>query len=76
VIAELVGAANLARELREPASMISAFRNVAQICGYFRKEEVVRERLTDGQSVVHANFAAMTDADLVALIGQGNAGSH
>jgi len=76
VIAELVGAANLARELREPASMISAFRNVAQICGYFRREEVVRERLTDGQSVVHANFAAMTDADLVALIGQGNAGSH
>ena len=48
VIAQFVGAADLARELREPASMISAFRNVAQICGYYRQEEVAAVPVGDG----------------------------
>ena len=76
VIAQLVGAADLARELREPASMISAFRNVAQICGYYRKEETKRLELTGDQAAVRTKYAAMTDAELLALIGRGNTASH
>lgn len=73
VIAAMVGAADLARELREPASMISAFRNVAQICGYYRQEAVKTVKMTDGQRAVQANILAMTDAQLLAVIGQGAA---
>lgn len=76
LIAEMVGSVELAKSLSEPSTMIAGLRQIALMAGYYRQEEVVRERLIDGQSVVQANFVAMTDADLVALIGQGNAGSH
>ena len=73
VIAQLVGAAELAKELREPAAMISAFRNVAQICGYYRQEGVAPVVLTGEQVAAQANFALMTDAQLLALIEHGPA---
>lgn len=46
---------------------------MAQICGYYRQEEVARARLTDGQGAAKVGVAAMTNALLVALIGQGAA---
>ena len=30
--------ADLAKLMQEPASMISAYKNVGQICGYYREE--------------------------------------
>ena len=71
MIAQLVAASELAKELKEPASMISAFKNVAQICGYYRQEEVRPAKLTGDQVAAQANFAMMSDAQLLALIEAG-----
>lgn len=70
VIAELVASADLARELKEPASMISAFRNVAQICGYYRREasEAVAGRAC-GETV--ERLSRLSDQALVDLIEAG-----
>lgn len=73
VIAQLVGAAELAKKLREPAAMISAFRNVGQICGYYRQEGVKPVELTVGQDAVQANFERMTDSELLKVITMGQA---
>ena len=37
VIAQLVAAVGLARQLEEPAAMVNALKNVAQLCGYYRQ---------------------------------------
>ncbi len=71
VIAQLVAASEMAKELKEPAAMISAFKNVAQICGYYRQEEVRPAKLTGDQVAAQANFAMMSDAQLLALIASG-----
>jgi phage terminase small subunit len=76
VIAQLVAAAEQAKLMMEPSSIVSAMKNIAQISGYYRHDGVKRAELTDVQSVVQAKFSAMTDAELVALIGQSNAASH
>jgi phage terminase small subunit len=68
VIAELVGAAEMAKLMMEPSSIISAMKNIAQISGYYRQDVVARVKLTGGQSVVQANFLAMTDEQLTATI--------
>ncbi len=73
VIAQLVGAAELARELKEPAAIISALKNVGQICGYYRQEEVKPVELTVGQDAVQARLESMSDAQLLALISPGTA---
>ena len=67
VIAQLVGAADLARELREPSSMISAYRNVAQICGYYRQEETKPERARDSGEVLD-RLNRLSDKELENLI--------
>lgn len=68
VIAELVGAADLARELREPASMISAFKNVAQICGYLNHKGEDSARTSDGVGdAAMDRLQGMSDAELAAL---------
>ena len=75
VIAQLVGAAELAKDLKEPAAMISAYRNVAQICGYYRQEVVKPVKLTGYQGAAQANYALMTDAQLLALITNAGGGA-
>ena len=71
VIAQLVASADLARELREPSSMISAYRNVAQICGYYRQEEVTTVKAGDGGEVLD-RLNRLSDRELVALIEAGS----
>ena len=71
VIAELVGAADLARELREPSAMVSAYRNVAQICGYFRQEEAKPVKAGDGGEVLD-RLNRLSDKELVDLIEAGS----
>jgi len=73
VIASLMGTVDLARSLQEPSAMISALKNVGQICGYYRQEGVVPVKLTGDQVAVRANFATMTDPQLMALIEAGQA---
>ena len=71
VIAELVGAAELARELREPSAMISAFRNVAQMCGYYRQEGGVAVQPVTRDGLDH--FEQLSDAELLKIIAVGQA---
>lgn len=72
VIAQLVGAADLARELKEPASMISAFRNVAQICGYYRHEGVAGIPADAGDGgVVMERLREMSDQELIRMVEAG-----
>lgn len=72
VIAALVEAVDLARSLKEPSAMVSALKNVGQICGYYRQEGPEPEKLSADQTTVLANFSAMDDAQLLALIEQGH----
>jgi phage terminase small subunit len=68
VIAQLVGAAELAKLMMEPGQIINALKNIAQMSGYYRQEEVARVKLTDGQSAIQANLLTMTDEQLTATI--------
>ena len=67
VIAQLVEAANLARELQEPASIVNALKNVAQICGYYRREEGQPVKVEDGGEVL-GRLSQLTDRELENLI--------
>lgn len=69
VIAQLVRAADLARELKEPSLMISAYRSVAQICGYYRQEEVVPAKVEDVGEVLNL-LNRLSDSELEALSGR------
>ncbi len=81
VIAQLVGATELARELKEPGAMVSALRNVGQICGYYRQEVVApKNAVTDG--ALMDRLDQLSDKELADLIEgershdtQGTAGS-
>lgn len=64
VIAQLVGAADQAKLMMQPSSIIIAMKNIAQICGYYRQGEVKQVKLTTGQGALQTKFAAMTDAEL------------
>ena len=68
VISELVEAAEMARELREPASMISAFRNVAQICGYYRQEGEKRPIWMPEQAAKLSKYESLNDDELLKII--------
>ena len=67
VIAQLVEAASLARELKEPSSMISAYRNVAQICGYYRQEAVKPIKVEVGGEIFD-RLRRLSDKELGDLI--------
>lgn len=71
VIAQLVAAAELARGLREPSAMISALRNVAQICGYYRQDEVKAPADVGDEAGVMARLQQMSNAELARLIEEG-----
>ena len=70
LIAQLVAAADFARELKEPSSMISAYRTVAQICGYYRHEEEKPMKAGDGGEVLD-RLNRLSDKELVDLIEAG-----
>ncbi len=73
VIAQLVVAAEQAKLMMEPSSIIGAMKNIAQISGYYRQDAVKRAELTDGQSVVQTNVLMMTDSQLLAAIAEARA---
>lgn len=56
--------------MQEPSSINSAFRNVAQICGYYRQEGVKPVKAEDGGEVSE-RLNELSDKDLVDLIEAG-----
>jgi hypothetical protein len=50
--------------------MISAYRNVAQICGYYR-QEVVAAAPADGGGLVMERLRGMSDQELMRMVEAG-----
>lgn len=67
VMAELVGAADLARLLREPGAMISAWKQVALMAGFYEPEEFRAAGLKPEDAAMRARYEAMSDEELIAL---------
>ena len=69
VITQLVAAADLARELREPAAMVSAYKNVAQMCGYFRREAPNTVEADAGdRGLVMGRLRGLSDQELISMV--------
>ena len=73
LIAQLVEAANLARELQEPAAIVSAYRSVAQMCGYFR-DEAPNTASADASNggMAMSQLRAMSDQELTRMVEAGS----
>ena len=71
VISGLLDAVEMGRHQQNPAAMVGALREVAKMLGFYEPEVKKIEVLTTDQSSKQANFAAMNDAQLLALIAQG-----
>ena len=69
VIKGLLEAVEMGRELRNPGAMVSALSTVAKMLGYY-SPEIKRVEMTAGQGAVQADFARMTDVQLLALMGK------
>jgi len=68
VIAQLVGAANLALERGEPGAVISAWKHVAAMAGLYRDAGVVAAGLRPQDDALRAEYEAMSDAELMAVV--------
>ncbi len=68
VMAELVGAADLARALQQPGAMISAWKQVAAMAGYYNPEEVKPKALTPAQAALKSKYEAMSTEELRSLM--------
>lgn len=75
VVKGLMDAFEMARADQQPSIMVSSMAAVAKLLGLYAVE-TKRVELTAGQDAAQANFAAMSDAQLLALMAQGAAESH
>lgn len=67
VIQGLLEAVSMGREQQNPGAMVCALREVAKILG-FNAPEVKRVELTSDQHITQNHMAALTDAELLALM--------
>ena len=67
LLAELQGAAALAKEKREPMAMIAAWREIGKICGFYQPDRVRVAVDLAGQGDL-AQVERMTDDELLAII--------
>ena len=67
VIQGLLEAVKMGRELKNPASMVSALSTIAKILGYF-SPEVKRIELAPGAANTLSNYSQMQDHELIALM--------
>ena len=69
VIAQLVAAADLAKELQEPAAIVSAFRNIAQICGFYHPQATITEvpDACDG-GIEMSRLRGLSDQELICMV--------
>ena len=70
VVRGFLDAFEMARTDRQPGVMVSSMAAIAKLLGMYALE-TKRVGLSAGQGAVQANFAAMNDAQLLALIAQG-----
>ena len=70
VVRGLLDAFEMARADRQPGVMVSSMAAVAKLLGLYAVE-TRRVELTTGQGAIQAQFSAMNDAQLLALIAQG-----
>lgn len=70
VVRGLLDAFEMARADRQPGIMVSSMAAIAKLLGLYAVE-TKRVELTVGQDAVRADYAAMSDAQLLALIAQG-----
>jgi phage terminase small subunit len=70
VIKGLLDGIQIARDEKLPAVMIRGYSELARMLGYF-EPEVRRVELSAAQGAVQADFSAMSDVQLLALISQG-----
>lgn len=66
----LVESYEMAKLMSEPASMVSAAREVGKLCGYYAPVET-RIKLDVSGSVVHRQMVVMSDAELLKMIEDG-----
>lgn len=72
VLAGLLEAVEMAREERNPAGMIAGLREIAKLQGYYAPT-AVKVDLDVTAVAERSRLEAMTDAELLALIGQSTA---
>jgi hypothetical protein len=70
VISQLVAAADQAKLMMEPSSIISAMKNIAQICGYYRREEV-KSAVGEDDGGLMDQLRGMSDQELMRLVEAG-----
>ncbi len=65
----LVESYDMAKLMAEPASMVSAAREIGKMCGYYEPVKTKIEMTVNGQ-VVHKHMESMSDEDLVKFIAE------
>lgn len=71
VIGGILEAIEMARQMADPAAMLTGYRDLARMCG-FNEPEVARVAVVDtSSSALVTKLAAMTDAELAAIAGAG-----
>lgn len=65
----LLEAAEMAKLLAEPATMVSAWREVGKMCGYYEPKKVSIDLNVSG-NVVHQRLNQLSDAELLKIIQQ------
>jgi phage terminase small subunit len=69
VLDGLLEAVEMARERADPAAMISAWREVGRLCGYYAPDRVqVGVQLGDAEAAELRRLEAMSDEELGALV--------
>lgn len=71
VLAGLLEAVDMAREQMNPAGMVAGLREIGKLMGFYAPE-VKEVKLSAMQDATQKDLAAMTDAQLLALIERGD----
>lgn len=66
----LLEAAEMAKLLAEPATMVSAWREVGKMCGYYEPKKVSVDLNVSG-NIVHQRLNQLSDAELLKIMQQG-----
>lgn len=74
VLDGLLEAVEMARERADPAAMISAWKEVGRLCGYYAPDRVqVGVQLGDAEAAELRRLEAMSDEELAAIMESGSA---
>lgn len=68
----LLEAVEMAKLMAEPATMVSGWREIGKMCGYYEPKKVQVDVNVTG-NVIHQRLNSLSDADLLRLIQEGGA---